>query len=337
MKKILSIILVAVILISSTSTLAIAEGIPEAFNSIEISGTNELYITFAGEETHTVQIVNVSDITAEAEYITCVLVTADGDELSTKYYSDFSTKNGSLAKNVSVEIGGVKSNELVTNRWFMARNSIERAVVCTAMYRFTGEKAYDYEFTGYDSANEEINIDDVIYIATCLCDSKSEGRDSEYLYFQNTVEATEKYVISVFGISVDAKASRFYDENTGDVIIKVLKSIDANYDMGDMSFDGYGWSVQAELTDLEEKALGKLQVVLDTNGYIGKILWKSPVLKGDVNGDGKVSGIDVRVLLQYAAGLSKEIDIEAADINSDGRVSGLDARLALQIAAGIVE
>ncbi len=337
MKKFLSIILVAVILISSVSTIAIAEGIPEAYNSIEISGANELHITFIGEETYTTQVVKASHITAETDYITCVLITADGDELNAKYYSDFSTKNGSLAKNVSIEIDGIRSNELTTNKWLMARNSVERVAVCAAMYRFTSEKAYEYVFAGYDSANSEISIDDVIYIATCLCDSKAEGRDSEYLYFQNTVEFTEKYVLSVFGKDVDAKSSKFYDENTGDVIIKVLKSVDVSYDIGAMNFDGYGWSVIAELKDLDEKTLGKYEIVLDTNGYVEKILWKSPTLKGDVNGDGKVSGIDVRVLLQYAAGLSKDYDMETADVNSDGRVSGLDARIALQIAAGIVK
>ena len=58
---------------------------------------------------------------------------------------------------------------------------------------------------------------------------------------------------------------------------------------------------------------------------------------GDVNGDGKVSIIDARHVLQYAAG-SRTLDsnqLKSADINGDSKVTAIDARKILQIAASV--
>ena len=56
---------------------------------------------------------------------------------------------------------------------------------------------------------------------------------------------------------------------------------------------------------------------------------------GDVTGDGKVTAIDARQILQCAASnaeFSPE-QIKLADLNGDGKVTAFDARLALQVAA----
>ena len=56
---------------------------------------------------------------------------------------------------------------------------------------------------------------------------------------------------------------------------------------------------------------------------------------GDVTGDGKVTAIDARQILQYAASnadFSPE-QIKLADLNGDGTVTAFDPRLALQVAA----
>ncbi len=60
-------------------------------------------------------------------------------------------------------------------------------------------------------------------------------------------------------------------------------------------------------------------------------------LKGDANGDGKITAVDARMILQIAAGLSVETESagDALDVNGDGKITGVDARLVLQIAAGI--
>ena len=58
------------------------------------------------------------------------------------------------------------------------------------------------------------------------------------------------------------------------------------------------------------------------------------VLKGDVNGDGKLSNRDATRLLQYLAGWSVEVQERTLDINSDGKSSNRDATRLLQYLAG---
>ena len=55
---------------------------------------------------------------------------------------------------------------------------------------------------------------------------------------------------------------------------------------------------------------------------------------GDVNGDGKVNGIDAIVLRQYLASWDVQLSLEAADVNGDDKVNGLDAILLRQYLAG---
>lgn len=58
---------------------------------------------------------------------------------------------------------------------------------------------------------------------------------------------------------------------------------------------------------------------------------------GDVNGDGKITAVDARLVLQHVAELKvfTEAEAKAADMNEDGKVTAVDARLMLQaVAAG---
>ncbi|MBR5246706.1 MAG: leucine-rich repeat protein [Clostridia bacterium] len=60
-------------------------------------------------------------------------------------------------------------------------------------------------------------------------------------------------------------------------------------------------------------------------------------IPGDVTGDGKVSAIDARWVLQYVAGMRAFTakQFETADVNGDGKISAFDARKILQVAAGV--
>ena len=62
----------------------------------------------------------------------------------------------------------------------------------------------------------------------------------------------------------------------------------------------------------------------------------SSALPGDINGDGKVTAVDARWVLQIAAGTRevKETEKVFVDLNNDGKVTAVDARWVLQIAAG---
>ena len=57
---------------------------------------------------------------------------------------------------------------------------------------------------------------------------------------------------------------------------------------------------------------------------------------GDINGDGQVTAVDARWVLQIAAGTREvtEAEREIADLNGDGEITAVDARWVLQIAAG---
>ncbi len=60
------------------------------------------------------------------------------------------------------------------------------------------------------------------------------------------------------------------------------------------------------------------------------------VILGDVDGDGKISAADARLILRASVGL-EEIDANIADIDGDGKVTAADARLALRKSVGLNE
>ncbi len=59
-------------------------------------------------------------------------------------------------------------------------------------------------------------------------------------------------------------------------------------------------------------------------------------IMGDVNGDKKITAVDARMVLRYAANNTSfdNVQVSNADVNGDGKVSSLDARWVLQAAAG---
>ena len=61
------------------------------------------------------------------------------------------------------------------------------------------------------------------------------------------------------------------------------------------------------------------------------------IMKGDINGDGKISAVDARLALRYAAQLTTLTDEQllAADVNGDDKVSAVDARVILRVAANL--
>ncbi|MBR3767516.1 MAG: N-acetylmuramoyl-L-alanine amidase [Clostridia bacterium] len=61
-----------------------------------------------------------------------------------------------------------------------------------------------------------------------------------------------------------------------------------------------------------------------------------PVIVGDVDGDGKVTAADARLILRASVGL-EEIDLETGDIDGDGKITSSDARAALRISTGLEE
>lgn len=82
-------------------------------------------------------------------------------------------------------------------------------------------------------------------------------------------------------------------------------------------------------TMFSEIALSIAKSLLENAG----ITFVPPVIKGDVDGDGKVTASDARLILRTAVGL-EEISLETGDIDGDGKITSADAREALRIATG---
>lgn len=75
----------------------------------------------------------------------------------------------------------------------------------------------------------------------------------------------------------------------------------------------------------EEMALSLAKGLMSAVG----LKYKNPVIKGDVDGDGKVTAADARNILRASVGL-EEIPLEVGDIDGDGKITAADARTALQ-------
>lgn len=94
---------------------------------------------------------------------------------------------------------------------------------------------------------------------------------------------------------------------------------------------------------LYNKTTGEETVIEDTSipfvtssavGYPSEPLtlrFGPPYTAGDVNGDGKISAIDVTLCIRYILeGTTTGFIIEAADMNDDGNVSAIDVTLIIQ-------
>lgn len=76
-----------------------------------------------------------------------------------------------------------------------------------------------------------------------------------------------------------------------------------------------------------ETALSIAKAVMENVG----LEYKPPIIKGDVDGDGKVTASDARLILRASVGL-ENLDLERADVDGDGKITSADAREALRTA-----
>ncbi len=104
------------------------------------------------------------------------------------------------------------------------------------------------------------------------------------------------------------------------VELKVIKSSDCN--------------ISIDVVESCDGDLNNLSISSNTVKIKG-----SSIKKGDVNGDGKITAVDARIVLQFVAGLRTLTEEETvqADISRDNVVSVIDARAILQVVAGLLE
>gem|GEM_PF-5475618 len=78
-------------------------------------------------------------------------------------------------------------------------------------------------------------------------------------------------------------------------------------------------------------------IVIQTVFIVKATSLDTTVLQGDVNGDGRVTAADARILLRYVAGLptgyEKEQLLKTGDMDCDGEITAADARIVLRICA----
>ncbi len=74
-------------------------------------------------------------------------------------------------------------------------------------------------------------------------------------------------------------------------------------------------------TMFSETALAIAEGLLEAVG----MKYVSPIIKGDADGDGKVTAADARLILRASVGL-EEVPLEKGDIDGDGKITASDAR-----------
>jgi hypothetical protein len=85
-----------------------------------------------------------------------------------------------------------------------------------------------------------------------------------------------------------------------------------------------------------KKVISIILAVILTISMLGVTAF-AETLKGDVNGDGNITAVDARMILQAVAGLETVDNTTLYDVDSNGSVSAIDARIILQIVAGLRE
>ncbi len=321
------------------------EVVPNPYKAIEISGENELFLTFVGndeKDTYTTRIVDIYTLEPFAGYFNFDFVTEDGQYFSGVYNYKYDNELGMrLNQEVSIELAGYESNVLPVNNWLLARVMMESAVHYSNLYASVCNSLYDTTFKGYDSQAEKLDIDAIVAISVFMCDGNLASQDEDFLYHEVALEDVEACIYVAFGLeNVDITASKFYDSQTNMVIIDEPRYTSSYYDSQLMTYADGNWTTCADLYDFDiaDDKVGELEVSWGEGGYITNITYVDMIPKlGDADGDFKVTSVDARVILQYVAGLrtADEVNFEYMDVDCDGDIDAVDARWVLQMVAGL--
>ena len=168
-------------------------------------------------------------------------------------------------------------------------------------------------------------------------DANSWGADYFLSIHRNSAGATatgnEIWIYSKATDITEAKA-----RNLLNAVTKATGLKDRGVHKGAVSYSDYG--VISNDSDnkvfdetLNETALALSKTLLSLVGAE----WKDETIKGDVNGDGKVTAADARITLRASAQLETLTDEQkkAADMNGDSKVTAADSREILTEAAGV--
>ncbi len=232
-----------------------------------------------------------------------------------------------------ISVLGVESNKLDNCNWLNATLSANEVAYSSLIYATGSEELFGKKFTGYNSADESPDLTQMVALATYLCEYDPEI-DEPYFYHNLSTDVINEDLASVFGVAFeDFTGVDGYDAETG--MVEVLEPMESAYEFEtkDMNFVDGKWEKVYRVVELETGKVEILKVVLNEDMTIDRIIFR---MFGDVTGDGKVSALDARWILQSVA-LTKDFDESqklVADINGDGKLGAIDARGVLQFVAG---
>lgn len=293
--------------------------------SVEISGKNELKLKVSYKKgspvTHKVQdfVISVYD--------------------GKNYYGTLITDKGNIEnvvlgfneEKLSVTIEGVKSNTL-DNDFIPAVISADILLYYVAAYSITNES-----FAGYDGKNSSAYLDDMVNLALYIgAEPVLDEVHGVYYYHTADLGTTEKCIEELFGVSgLDLTKASGYDAETGLITVKREAAVQIVYQILNVEYTENRWVFQMAFSATDFNYVEQVEIIFNDDYTVASISLMSKL--GDVNGDGNITAIDARMILQYVAGIIKKdsFNTVCADINGDGSITAVDARLILRYVAGL--
>ncbi len=334
------------------------EVVENIYTGIQISGEEELILTFLtadGKNNHTTKVVDITYVLEDAGYLNLGVVADDGRSYDLIYnfaYDEATGNTYGYSVNVSVEMAGLKSNTLDYNFWLLMRVAMEGY-----MYYAFAYTTMDDSFTSYSINDPQKSVDIVVAMSIMMLDYDIVDEDDNYFYHEVDLETAEYYVLAVFGFEgLDLTKSKYYDAASNMICVDEPIGGDEFYVQDYMTYADGKWTMTASVFENDEnykadKAKGVITIVVGMENGIDSITYEAneeeeptdptpPAtdVVGDANGDGKVTAVDARSILQYVAGMKAddEVVLGNMDVNGDGRVSAVDARWVLQMVAGLL-
>ena len=311
------------------------ELIENPYKSLKLSGENEIVLTFEGkkaEDTKTVLIVDAFVWYMDDNKIDLQLIDENGKAYEAYYFCKTEDEMLYINENVSIQIAGMRSNEVPVNNWLDARMAAE-LVVDAAVSLWSVD-----DFENYRSDSEEFNADQLLQLAAFIAYPDYEYVDENRVSYVIDAITAEAMVKAIFDREVNSSESDMYNSEDRTLVMEQVFGLYYYENLSLVYADG-AWTMKAEIYDMEtDEKVARLFVVLSAEGKVEQIRFATPEqLKGDMNDDGEVASVDARFILQYVANLRTmtEEQLEVADLDGSGVVDIVDARWALQVAAGL--
>lgn len=341
------------------------EVVANIYTGIEISGENELTIKFLtadGKNTHTTKVVDLTYVIEDAGYLEMGIICDDGRHYDVIYnyaYDEATDNTYGYSMNVSIEIAGVTSNTLPANLWVLVRTAME-----SYMYYSFAYSTMDDSLTGFNINDPQKSIDIIVAMSVMMLDYDIVDSDDDYFYHEVDLATAQQYIIATFGLDgLDLTKSKYYDAASKKICVDEPVAGEEVYSQDYMTYADGKWTMTGtafanEYDYRADKKSCDIKIVFGMEKGLESIEFtKAPVdeptppdqpdeltpptttVYGDANGDGKVTAVDARAILQYVAGTKGEnevVDKKYMDVNGDGKVSAIDARWVLRMVAGLL-